>query len=280
MRGFDRLLYLAVLVGFVIALMQAANDENAPIGVVEPFDPPDAGAPLAPPSMLDPSIVVDLPAVTGAASGTAFAIDSGVWLTARHVVDGCADVGVLTSERQGVRAVGVTPSPAADVAVVTAPLERAAFPVTLDPRGLNVGEWGYFIGYPQGRPGELATRLMGREVLVTRSQTARRAEPVLAWAEVQRSRGLRGSLGGLSGGPAFTADGRVAGVIVAESPRRGRVYTAAPRSVDGAVRNAAASLAAAPAPVGGLTPQDYPRIADRLRRNLRVAKIICTGPAS
>jgi serine protease Do len=56
-------------------------------------------------------------------------------------------------------------------------------------------------------------------------------EPVLAWAEQGRTSGLRGSLAGISGGPAFSANGQVIGVTIAESARRGRIYTAAPTSI-------------------------------------------------
>ena len=68
--------------------------------------------------------------------------------------------------------------------------------------------------------------------------------------------------------------GRVIGVTVAESPRRGRIYTAAPETVAGAL--AATHQRAARFAVGEpITVDNYGRVADTLRRDLRVAQVIC-----
>ena len=69
-------------------------------------------------------------------------------------------------------------------------------------------------------------------------------------------------------------EGRVIGVTVAESPRRGRIYTAAPETVAGAL--AATHQRAARFAVGEpITVDNYGRVADTLRRDLRVAQVIC-----
>jgi hypothetical protein len=138
---------------------------------------------------------------------------------------------------------------------------------------LRRGERAFHLGFPQGEPGEASSRLLGRENLIVRGHGAR-TEPVLVWAETGRTEGLEGSLGGLSGAPALDAQGRVVGVTIAESPRRGRIYTTAPEIVNGALaKNGAHPDAAASSQP--ITPQNYFYVADGLRRELQVAQVVC-----
>jgi len=138
---------------------------------------------------------------------------------------------------------------------------------------LRRGERGYHLGYPQGHPGEATSKLIGRENLVVRGRGAR-TEPVLVWAETGRTEGLSGTLGGLSGAPALDAQGRVVGVTIAESPRRGRIYTTAPETV---LATLASTRRSYPSPSGAqtLTPENYFRVADGFRREMRVAQVVC-----
>ena len=99
---------------------------------------------------------------------------------------------------------------------------------------------------------------------------------VLAWAEIGRTDGLKGSLAGLSGAPVLDTAGDVVGVTLAEAPRRGRVFTATPQTV----RRALAAAGVKPAPPGTGQPisvENYGRVADGLRRDLRVAQVVCLG---
>jgi hypothetical protein len=97
---------------------------------------------------------------------------------------------------------------------------------------------------------------------------------VLAWAETGRSAWLDGSLAGLSGGPALDAEGRILGVTIAESPRRGRIYTTAPDSLNATLD----AVGVEPPPSEGefpVTPANYGEVANLLRRALRVAMVVC-----
>jgi len=83
-----------------------------------------------------------------------------------------------------------------------------------------------------------------------------------------RSRKLNGSLGGLSGAPVLDKDGEIIGVVSAEAPRRGRVYSVAPKYLRGIITD----------PGTGIEPlslETYGVAADKLRRDRRVAQVIC-----
>ena len=86
--------------------------------------------------------------------------------------------------------------------------------------------------------------------------------------------GLKGSLAGLSGAPVLDAKGQVIGVTLAESPRRGRIYSATRRDI----RTALAASGQKPAVFAQgqpITTDNYGRAADGLRRNLSVAEVVC-----
>jgi S1-C subfamily serine protease len=268
----DWLIYLAV----VLAILFAATGrrENAPA----PEAPSDtaaveepAGPALPGPSPFDPQVLVEAPLQAQQGVGTAFAVDdAGVWLTARHVVDGCTKVAIVAGFGRMLRA-EYRIHPGADLAVMTTRQAPEPLPVEspLTPRR---GQRAFHLGFPPGKPGEATSRLIGRETLVVQGR-GERSEPVLAWAETGRTDGLRGTLAGLSGAPVLDAQGEVIGVTVAEAPRRGRIYTTAPETFVQALEEAP------PDRLGGggepITVENYGRVADGLRRDRRVAQVLC-----
>ena len=211
-------------------------------------------------------------------SGTAFAIgDTGHWLTAHHVVGGCSKVGLQTSRRRATQVASVTSHPVADVAVLT--LRRDVPGLLMEPGPVLDDQEAFHNGYPRGEPGDVYTRLLGR----LRARSRRGTEPGLAWAEV-KSHGTGGeALGGLSGSPVLNPEGRIIGVTIAASQRRGRVVTAAPVSLHetllaaGLNENSLYSGSPASAVDAVLTPRNFARQGDRLRSDLTVAKVICIG---
>ena len=265
----DWIIYGLALAVVLWTIFSGSPEQNAPP------PPPEAiereGAMLPPPSAFDQRILVQVTRPKDGI-GTAFAInDQGDWLTARHVVEGCASVALLVAPNQYVEADSIIWSESSDLAVVQTGYSPS--PVTLDTsQDMRIGDYGFHIGYPQGRPGEAASRLLSRSNLV--SQGVRQGtEPVLAWAETGRTRGLNGSLGGLSGGPVFSAEGTVRGVVIAESPRKGRIYTAAPEAIDRFLNEVNVER------VGDrqreFTPTTYGSEADTARRRLQVVKLAC-----
>jgi serine protease Do len=268
----DWLLYIIVIAVVVFVLFRVDRRANAPEALPES---PVAGAFLPPPSMYDPAVLVEVgPVASG--MGSAFAIsEEGWWLTARHVVDGCDQVGLIVSRGAAAPVREIKRALFADLALLRTDRAPTALALDTSERRFQVGQRAFHVGFPQGRPGEAYSRLIGRETLIARGRYDME-EPVLAWAEMGRTSGIRGSLAGISGGPALAANGQVIGVTVAESARRGRIYTAAPSSILRLLR--VEQVPAQGAPAARLTPDNYGQQSDDLRRDLAVAQVVCVAP--
>ena len=256
----DYMVYALLVALIVIYSNMEDRDDTAPL------PPENIGALLPGDSALDPNILVSIDKPRSGV-GTAFAIDKGgSWLTARHVVDGCDSVA-LRMENQKYLPVTAHISKDVDLAVLSGNWSRA--PIRSDlysPRYL--GEYGFFFGFPQGRPGEAAGTLLGRGRMKVKGRY-RTNEPILAWAESGRSSGLKGSLGGLSGGPVLDKDGEIIGVVAAESLRRGRIYSVVPRNLRKIVKEDKTYEARA------IDTDSYGLQADAYRRNRQIAQVIC-----
>jgi hypothetical protein len=289
MRGLDRLAFLLML---VMAIWAFIGEDRAgpaapripPIGegpapppppqVLLPQAPPrESGAALPPPSPRDPVFEVQGGGGVGTSTGSAFSIDaSGLWLTARHVVQGCGRVGVR-GRRGWVRATVAWAHPGADVALIRTDAGAPPFALTGDApvRGMD----GFGMGFPQGRPGAVHGRLLGRAQMQARGLFKGRA-PTLEWAEVRRAPGFRGSLGGISGGPLLDATGNVLGVMVAEEPRRGRFSTAAPETLLAlAGPDRPARIAGPGTQAVAISGDRFGAVADQLRGRLSIVQVLC-----
>lgn len=268
----DWLLYIIVIAAVVFVLFRVDQRADAPEALP---DAPESGAFLPPPSVYDPEVLVEVgPVASG--MGSAFAIsEDGWWLTARHVVDGCQHVGLIVSRGAAARVLEVKRALFADLALLRTDRAPDALAIDTSERDFQIGQRAFHVGFPQGRPGEAYSRLIGRETLVARGRYDIE-EPVLAWAEQGRTSGLRGSLAGISGGPALAANGQVIGVTIAESARRGRIYTASPTSIVRLLRVEQVEAQGAPAP--RLTADNYGQESDDLRRALAVAQVVCVAP--
>lgn len=270
MRLPDWLIYILVLAVLVFALSKVGERAPAP-------DAPQThtySGPLLPSaSTLDSEVLVEVGPVTEGA-GTAFPVSAdGWWLTARHVVDSCPKVGIMVGGGSAIQVLDTKMAIGADLALIKTIRGPPPLGWNFREDTLRVGQIAYHFGFPQGAPGEAASRLIGRERLLARGRY-HVDEPILAWAEIGRSHNRQGSLGGISGGPAISADGLVIGVTLAESVRRGRIYTAAPQTVAELLKST--GVGATGKAVTPLTPQNYGLQNDKLRQALRVAQVVCT----
>jgi len=267
----DWLIYLAaaLAIAFVLYRIDAPRRHDAPEALPENGS---FGQALPPPSIYDPEVLVEVGPVSSGL-GTAFAVSpDGWWLTARHVVGDCDKVGLIVARGAAIEAKEMRVARFADLALLKT--DGAPMPLALDAAEaeLHVGQRAFHVGFPQGRKGEATSRLIGRETLVTRGRFAFE-QPILAWAETGRTRNLDGSLAGMSGGPTLDARGDVIGVTIAESVRRGRIYTAAPSSIARLLRVEQIRPDGRPAP--RFTVDNYGEEADELRRKLAVAQVVC-----
>jgi S1-C subfamily serine protease len=235
---------------------------------------PDGLRPLPGPSSSDPTVDIAVPAEARSSSGTAFSLDGrGLWMTARHVADGCSRIFVLTGPRVGYLTRGVYVHPTADVAILRT--DKGAPHIAFSREEPRVNQTAYHYGYPKGEPGAVVSMLIGRATMRARGRYNTN-EPVLVWAERERVPEGDEHLGGISGGPVFDTTGHVIGTTVAGSTRRGRVFTSDLSSVRAAlgranVTPASESSATLPRP----NSRNWIDIGAELRGRLTVAKVVC-----
>lgn len=286
----ERLGFLGAVAVLLIAVLNALGGKDAsdpggidrpppaPARVESPRRPEVPAAdtrqrrPLPPVSRSDPAIRVEI-GEKGNSIGTAFAIGDGWWMTARHVLDGCDRYGVVRSQRSWERGTDRFLHEGADIAVFRT--SRQGPRLDLADRGLSLGETGYMIGYPQGKPAAVIGELMGRSRMASRGRYAI-DEPVVAWAEVARVPDFPGELGGISGGPALSASGELIGVAVAASKRRGRIFTSALATLRGVWGHVPGRRDAGAATHPALrSTDDAATVSRRLFAELSVAKVVC-----
>ena len=189
MRIPDWFVYSVALVGVLYVLLsQNDDDANAPQAIPEEYQLPDVSLPA--PSIFDEEVLVEVEEHAGPGVGTAFALSRpGMWMTARHVVEGCSDLAIRVGPSRIVNVQKFESYGNGDMALLYT--DGGPDPIKLDlDSPLKVGQPGFHIGYPQGRPGEVTSRLLARSKMVSHGRY-NITEPVIAWAEAGRTRARR-----------------------------------------------------------------------------------------
>jgi serine protease Do len=234
----------------------------------------ETGPLLPPPSSRDPVVTVEEGPLTNSVGSAVAVTDNGVWVTARHVVDGCDRVGIVIGNKRAQIADRIKIHPKSDLAIVWTRLSPPAMSLSREP--LHVNQAGFHFGFPAGQPGQATSVLLGRETIRSVGRHRGR-EPAVAWAEVARYPETD-RLGGISGGPAVNRAGEVVGITVAASVRRGRIITTDPASLDELLKAVDVHPNGHPSPqlsAAGPTTQNYIEYGTALRRQLTVAQVIC-----
>ncbi len=204
-------------------------------------------------------------------TGSAFPIlADGTWLTARHVAQNCRQIRLRLGEYV-LRVSHRILHPGADIAVLRTRAKVTPFP--LSTRSYP-HETAYHIGFPRGRPGVVASGFLG-EMTMRHKGRHNYHERVYVWAEKLRYPHWQGSLGGLSGGAVLTPEGRILGVVQAESRRRGRIMTSMPQRLSEIAKIAAITLPESGAPGTPIAPEKFGETGFALIDNYRIAKVLC-----
>ena len=146
-------------------------------------------------------------------SGTAFYIGQNTWVTARHVIDQCPKVFMSFDKKQAfIKDIFIHPN--SDLAIFKNQ-EISTLPFF---EIKNYKNKTFSSGYPAGNPGDLVLDYLGHVGLENKSYGV--FEKGLVYSIADRSPFNLNSIGGLSGGPAFSRDNSLSGILVAENARR------------------------------------------------------------
>jgi len=146
-------------------------------------------------------------------SGTAFYVGQDTWVTARHVINQCPKVMMSFGKKQmPIKDIFIHPN--SDLAIFKnkEDMNLPYFEIS------GYKEEAFSSGYPAGNPGDLALNYLGHVGLENKSYGV--FERGLVYSITNRSPFSLNSIGGLSGGPAFSKDNRLSGILVAENARR------------------------------------------------------------
>ncbi|WP_262692423.1 S1 family peptidase [Kordiimonas aestuarii] len=277
-RGREILLYIVIIVAVIFRY--AADGGDGPRRPAPDLPRVDEAPILVPDDSPLPGndgrgVTVELDREVKSGVGTAFAVDGeGTFITARHVVDGCGKVYLVRGPRQLEPVVSAVSETSRDFAVLRARGLKPDY-VSLSRTSPKRGDDGYMMGFPQGKAADVRATVIGTTEMRSVGRYSMR-EPVLAWVERERRPTFGGSLGGISGGPVFDAEGYVVGTVVAGAPRRGRVYTTHPRVfADAGFLRDMNRGDAGHALRGGVTRDDFDGKGKALRAGRTIAQVYC-----
>jgi S1-C subfamily serine protease len=184
---------------------------------------------------------INVPEVTkrrvGIYSGTAFHVNKGIWLTARHVVDSCNAIYISNVndknnfEPKLIKKVFIHPN--SDMAAFKFSSDQNFFtPPNFDNKKYKsfLRQTAISFGFPAGQPGNVKLKYFGKAAL--ENDNFKIVEPIFVWSVMQKTPKNLMSVGGLSGGPLLNNQVELIGLMIAEQVRRGTVSTANLQSIN------------------------------------------------
>lgn len=298
--GLWDVLVIAALVAIVAYEFGAFSDRAPPAGPRLPVGAPVAEVapddtrhryPFADPvgialvARINRGVVGGPPRRPGYTAGTGFLVDAGgagagrdgvaesVWLTARHVTEGCHRLLLEgTGSQLDAPVYHVQGHPSFDAAAFW--VAAGGEPLTVVEGEVPAGAPAAGIGFPQGTAGVVEVRYLGPAVFRRAAADfplPERQHDVWMAVHYPRHVGLGGSLGGISGGPLVLADGGVVGIVIAEVPRRGQIVSVPIAVASGGAASVEAQPTARPvAPV-----PDADGLFTTLLSSGRVREVLC-----
>lgn len=171
--------------------------------------------------------IVNIPPLDdhGDGLGTAFAVSTdGWWLTSRHVASACEIVALLAPDERPLIVKQVEVHETADLALLRTRNLYTPTRMAISRRSLAEAQQGAAIGFPRGRFAALPLRHAG-PVSFAFTEADMPDGPGESWMA-----GERVIWNGGSGGPIVDEDGRVLGIVAAQSNDRRMIY-AVPREI-------------------------------------------------
>jgi serine protease Do len=276
MRFLDKLAIVALLVLAVAGKVISGDQETERRPDPRIFTPPiiatspEPSGPLPSKYRDAPTFTIDVGTDKKTSTGTAFSVGQGLWVTARHVTDGCDLIVLKRGPRSGIPVRNAKQEGNADITILKTDKTAPSLPVAKTE--IAQGQKGWSFGFPHGEPGDVYGTMIGRAKMRARGRYSS-LEPVIAWTQRRRIPEIGTDLSGISGGPWLDQTGRVIGVHVAGAPRRGRSFSTDPSTLLAALDRSGIKPSS-----GGyfrLNEAGFSQSGDMLRQQFTVSKVLC-----